>query len=274
MLRALHEKLSARKISSVELAKHYLARIRQDQTNSFITVCEKEALEQAAAADRRLATGEGVTLLTGIPLGLKDLICTKGVRTTCASKVLGDYVPPYDATAVTRLKAAGATFLGKLNMDEFAMGGSNENSAFGPVRNPVDPERVPGGSSGGSAAAVKAGLAVATLGSDTGGSIRLPAAYTGVVGLKPTYGSVSRFGLVAFASSLDQIGPMAATAEDCAIVYSAIAGHDASDSTSVPRPGADYVLAMQKSATKKFRIGVPREYVAGGLQKEVAAALD
>ncbi len=274
MIRALHEKLTTKKISSVELAKHYLARIKQDKTNSYITVTEDAALAMARAADNRLAGGEDVTLLTGIPLGLKDLLCTQGIKTTCASKILADYKPPYDATAVARLKAAGATFLGKLNMDEFAMGGSNENSAFGAVRNPINSEYVPGGSSGGSAAAAKAGLAAATLGSDTGGSVRLPAAYTGTVGLKPTYGSVSRYGLVAFASSLDQIGPMGVSAEDCAILLSAIAGHDPFDSTSAQRPVADYVELMKQAGTKKYRIGLPREYFIGGLQKEVGASID
>ena len=274
MIRSLHEKLTTKKVSSVELAKHYLARIKQDKTNSYITVTEDAALEMARAADVRLAGGKDITLLTGIPLGLKDLLCTKGIKTTCASKILGDYKPPYDATAVARLKTAGASLLGKLNMDEFAMGGSNENSAFGPVRNPVNHDYVPGGSSGGSAAAVKAGLAAATLGSDTGGSVRLPAAYTGTVGLKPTYGSVSRYGLVAFASSLDQIGPMGVSSEDCAILLSTIAGHDACDSTSAARPAANYPELMKQAGTKKYRIGLPKEYFIGGLQKEVAASIE
>ena len=269
----LHAKLKSKKISATELTKHYLARIERDQTNSYITVANDEALKMAAIADQQLAKGAAHTL-TGIPLALKDLLCTKNIRTTCASKILGDYQSPYDATVVTRLREAGAVFLGKLNMDEFAMGSSNENSAFGPVKNPVNLEYVPGGSSGGSAAAVKAGLAAVTLGSDTGGSVRLPASYTGVVGLKPTYGLVSRFGLVAFASSLDQIGPMGSTVEDTAVMLSAISGFDAFDSTSAPRPATDYVAALQQAGSRKYRIGLPKEYFVGGLQKEVAAAID
>jgi len=273
MIRDLHERLKAKKLSSVELTRHYLDRIKKDQTNSYITVAETEALEMAKNADAVIASGKA-TPLTGIPLGIKDILCTKGIRTTCASKILGDYKPPYDATSVARLKDQHSVFLGKLNMDEFAMGGSNENSAFGPVKNPVNPDYVPGGSSGGSAAAVKAGLAVATLGTDTGGSVRLPAAYTGTVGLKPTYGSVSRYGLVAFASSLDQVGPMGVNAEDCALVMSAISGHDPLDFTSAPVKPKDYLAEMQKAGAKKYRIGVPKEYFIGGLQKEVAASID
>lgn len=273
MLLALHEKLKSRKISSTELAKHYLKRIKSDQTNSFITVAEDHALAMAAKADERLNKGVAQTL-TGIPLALKDVLCTKGLRTTCASKILADYHPPYDATVVARLRESGAVFLGKLNMDEFAMGSSNENSAYGSVKNPVNLAHVPGGSSGGSAAALKAGLAAATLGTDTGGSVRLPAAYTGVVGLKPTYGLVSRFGLVAFASSLDQVGPMGATVEDTAVLLSAISGHDVFDSTSAPRSSIDYVAALREAGSRKYRIGLPKEYFIGGLQKEVAAAVD
>jgi aspartyl-tRNA(Asn)/glutamyl-tRNA(Gln) amidotransferase subunit A len=273
MIRELHERLTTRKISSLELTKQYLGRVKQDTTNSFITVSEDIALAMAKQADERIAKGTAAAL-TGIPIALKDVLCTQGIRTTCASKILGDYVPPYDATSVARLKNESAVFLGKLNMDEFAMGGSNENSAFGPVKNPVNLEYVPGGSSGGSAAAVKAGLAVATLGTDTGGSVRLPAAYTGTVGLKPTYGRVSRFGLVAFASSLDQIGPLANSTEDCAFLLSAISGHDEFDSTSANRPAADYVQLMSQAATRKLKIGIPKEYFIGGLQPEVQAALD
>jgi aspartyl-tRNA(Asn)/glutamyl-tRNA(Gln) amidotransferase subunit A len=274
VIRELHERLRSRKVSSVELTKHFLARASADKTNSFITVTEDEALATARAADAAIANAGGnFPLLTGIPLALKDLLCTKGVRTTCASKILGDYKPPYDATAVARLREKKTPFLGKLNMDEFAMGSSNENSAFGAVKNPVDPTRVPGGSSGGSAAAVKAGLAVATLGSDTGGSVRLPAAYTGVVGLKPTYGLVSRYGLVAFASSLDQIGPLAASAEDCAAVLSAIAGHDPLDSTSARETPRDYVAEMAKHGDRKLTIGLPREYADEGVAPDVARAV-
>lgn len=274
MILELHEKLKTRKASAVDLARHYLARIKKDQTNSYITVCDDIALEMAKAADDRLAKGEDVTVLTGIPLGLKDLLCTQGIRTTCASKILGDYKPPYDATSVARLKKSGAVFLGKLNMDEFAMGGSNENSAFGAVKNPVNPAHVPGGSSGGSAAAVKAGLAAATLGSDTGGSVRLPAAYTGTVGLKPTYGRVSRYGLVAFASSLDQIGPMGNTVADCAALLGAIAGHDPRDSTCAPRESENFLEGMKQHGSRKLKIGVPKEYFQGGLAKDVGASID
>lgn len=274
MIRKLHELLKAKKVSSVELAQHYLDRIKTDQTNSYITVTGEHALQMAKSADQRLASGIDLNLLTGIPLGLKDVLCTRGIRTTCGSKILENYLPPYDATVVERLQSSGASFLGKLNMDEFAMGSSNENSAYGPVKNPVRLDRVPGGSSGGSAAAVKAGLAVATLGSDTGGSVRLPAAYTGIVGLKPTYGSVSRFGLIAYASSLDQIGPMASTVDDCAILYSAISGHDTRDSTSAARQSFDYSSLIKDLSARKFRIGIPKEYFIGGLQNEVAAAIE
>lgn len=274
MIKQLHEKLKSRQLSSRELTKHYIARAKQDRTNSYITFAEDLALEMADHADKRIEAGR-VGPLTGIPLALKDILCTKDLRTTCASKILGDYKPPYDATAVARLRDQGAVFLGKLNLDEFAMGGSNENSAFGAVKNPVNPEYVPGGSSGGSAAAVRAGLAVATLGTDTGGSIRLPAAFTGVVGLKPTYGLVSRFGLVAFASSLDQIGPMGVSAEDCAHVLSAIAGHDINDSTSAPTAQPkDYAALLHQAAGRKLKLGVPKEYFASGLSKDVSAAVD
>lgn len=274
MILKLHEWLKDRKVSSRELTEHYLKRIVEDKvTNSYLTICHETARKMADHADVAIKAGK-VSALTGIPLGLKDVLCTEGIRTTCASHILERYVPPYDATVVKRLRDAGAVFLGKLNMDEFAMGGSNENSAYGPVRNPVNPEYVPGGSSGGSAAAVRAGLAVATLGSDTGGSIRLPAAYTGIVGLKPTYGAVSRFGLIAFASTLDQIGPMGVDAEDCAILFSSIAGHDPLDSTSAPNPRADYLVEMRAAESRKFRIGVPREYFTAGIQNDVAQAID
>lgn len=274
MILEIHEKFKNRKVSAVELAQHYLRRIRQDKTNSFITVTEDAALEAAQRADQSFARNEKVSALTGIPIAVKDILCTQGIRTTCASQILAEYRPPYDATVIERLKAQGAVSLGKLNMDEFAMGGSNENSAFGPVKNPVNPEYVPGGSSGGSAAAVKAGLVMATLGSDTGGSVRLPAAYTGTVGLKPTYGSVSRYGLIAFASSLDQVGPLATQVEDCAFLLSAIAGHDPLDSTSAPRPASNYVDLLRHAGARKFRVGVPKEYFIDGIQSEVAAAIE
>ncbi len=273
MIKQLHEKLKSRKISSRELTQHYLDRIKKDKTNSYITVAEEQALAAAKKADEAFAKG-AASLLTGIPLGIKDVLCTKGIRTTCASKILGEYKPPYDATAVERLMAAGCVNLGKLNMDEFAMGGSNENSAFGPVKNPVNLEYVAGGSSGGSVAAVKAGLAVATLGSDTGGSVRLPASFCGVVGMKPTYGVLSRYGLIAFASSLDQIGPIGVDTEDCAILLSEMSGHDVHDTTSYPKKKENYLEGMRTFDGKKLTIGLPKEYFIGGLQKEVQAAID
>ncbi|WP_461395542.1 amidase, partial [Deferrisoma sp.] len=221
-VRRLRGLLDRGEVTSEEITRAYLDRIEalNPKLNAYITVTPELALEMARAADARIRAGEAGPL-TGIPVGLKDLLVTKGVRTTCASRILENFVPPYDGTAVARLREAGAVFLGKLNLDEFAMGSSNETSAFGPVRNPWDPERVPGGSSGGSAAAVAAGLAAATLGSDTGGSIRQPAALCGVVGLKPTYGRVSRYGLVAFASSLDQIGPLTWDVADAAWLFQA-----------------------------------------------------
>ncbi len=260
-------------ITSEELTRALLERIEalDPRINAYITVTADLALDMAREADRRIRTGEAGRL-TGIPVGLKDLLVTRGVRTTCGSRILEGFVPPYDGTAVARLREAGAVFLGKLNMDEFAMGSSNENSAFGPVRNPWDPERVPGGSSGGSAAAVAAGMAVAALGSDTGGSIRQPAAFCGVVGFKPTYGRVSRYGLVAFASSLDQIGPLARDVTDAAWVFEAIAGRDPMDSTSMDRPVPDLAAALVPDV-KGLRVGVPREYFIEGLNPEVEAAV-
>ncbi|HEY7745126.1 MAG TPA: Asp-tRNA(Asn)/Glu-tRNA(Gln) amidotransferase subunit GatA [Desulfuromonadales bacterium] len=270
----LHARLVAGELTSVDLTRAYLARIAatDGRVNAFITVCEDEALAAAAAADRRLADG-AADLLTGIPLALKDIFCTEGVRTTCASKILENFVPPYDGTAVARLKARGAVLLGKLNMDEFAMGSSNENSAFGPVKNPWNAETVPGGSSGGSAAAVAARQAAGTLGTDTGGSIRQPASHCGVVGLKPTYGRVSRYGVIAYASSLDQVGPLARDVEDCAILLQAVAGYDPADSTSVDTPVPDY-RANLRDGVKGLRIGLPREYFIEGLDPEVKAAME
>ena len=230
-------------------------------------------MEQASRADQKIAEGHCAPL-TGIPVALKDVICTEGIQTTCASKILTNFIPPYDATVVRKLGQAGAVILGKTNMDEFAMGSSNENSGFKITRNPWDPTRVPGGSSGGSAAAVAAGMCLGALGSDTGGSIRLPASYCSAVGLKPTYGRVSRYGLVAFASSLDQIGPLAKNVADCAFLLKAIAGYDASDSTSVPQDVPDYTAALQ-NGLKGVRVGIPLEYGAtGGIDPEVLAAVN
>lgn len=274
----LHERLLRREISSVEATRAYLRRIdaTDDRLNAFITVCSEAALAAAAAADRRIAAGEA-DLLTGIPLALKDIFITAGVRTTCASKILENFNPPYDGTAVARLKERGAVILGKLNMDEFAMGSSNENSAFGAVKNPWNLDTVPGGSSGGSAVAVAARQAAGTLGTDTGGSIRQPASHCGVVGLKPTYGRVSRYGVIAYASSLDQVGPLTRDVEDCAILLQAVAGYDPADSTSVDTPVPDY-RATLRDGVKGLRIGLPREYFIEGLDPEVkqavAAAID
>jgi aspartyl-tRNA(Asn)/glutamyl-tRNA(Gln) amidotransferase subunit A len=270
----MHRRLVARELTSTQLTRAFLDRIRatDEKVNAFITVCDESALAQAAEADRRIAAGKA-DMLTGIPLALKDIFNTEGIRTTCASKILSGYVSPYDATVVSRLKEQGAVILGKLNMDEFAMGSSNENSAFGPVKNPWDLEAVPGGSSGGSAACVAARQAAATLGTDTGGSIRQPASHCGVVGLKPTYGRVSRYGVIAYASSLDQVGPLTRDVEDCAILLGAVAGHDPADSTSVDAPVPDY-LSTLRQGVKGLRIGLPREYFIEGLDPEVKAAVE
>ncbi|HLH23170.1 MAG TPA: Asp-tRNA(Asn)/Glu-tRNA(Gln) amidotransferase subunit GatA [Chloroflexota bacterium] len=270
--------LRDRQVSSVELTDAYLDRIAalDPQLGVFVTVTGEEARAAARAADARRAAGEDAPLL-GVPIALKDVLCTAGVRTTCSSRILESFVPPFSATVVERLAAAGAVALGKTNMDEFAMGSSTENSAFFPTRNPWDPERVPGGSSGGSAAAVAASLAPASLGTDTGGSIRQPAALCGVVGLKPTYGRVSRYGLVAFASSLDQIGPFAWTAADCALLLNVIAGPDPLDSTALPDAAPNYLAALDGDL-RGLRVGVPREYFAAGLEPgvetTVRAAID
>jgi aspartyl-tRNA(Asn)/glutamyl-tRNA(Gln) amidotransferase subunit A len=263
--------LDRREVTSTEVTRAYLDRIEalNPSLGAYLTPTPEQALEAARVADGRMARGDARPL-TGIPMGLKDLLCTRGTRTTCASRILENFIPPYDATVVARLREAGAVFLGKLNMDEFAMGSSNENSAFGPVRNPWDRDRVPGGSSGGSAASVAARLAVATLGSDTGGSIRQPAACCGVVGLKPTYGRVSRYGLIAFASSLDQIGPFARDVTDAALLLGAISGHDPLDSTSVAEPVPDYAARLTPDA-KGLRVGVPKEYFIPGTDPEVEA---
>lgn len=270
----LRARLAARETSSVELTRAFLERIEQSnsQLNSFITVCRESALLDAERADRRLQAGEAAPL-TGIPLALKDIFNTAGVRTTCASQFLSNYTAPYDATAWAKLKAQDAVLLGKLNMDEFAMGSSNENSAFGAVRNPWNLDCVPGGSSGGSAAAVAARQAAATLGTDTGGSIRQPAAHCGVVGLKPTYGRVSRYGVIAYASSLDQVGPVAGSVEDCALLLQAIAGYDHLDSTSVDTPVPDYSASLTKGVAG-MKIGLPKEYFIAGLDPDVQTAVD
>ncbi len=274
----LHTLLVEKKISSVELTRYFLDRIKKYDAsiNSFITISEEEALRLAQKADERLAKNNHVTALTGIPIALKDLIITKGIRTTCASRILSSFIPPYNATVTEQLITSGAVILGKLNMDEFAMGSSSENSFFGPVKNPWNVERSPGGSSGGSAAAVSAGLVSAALGSDTGGSIRLPSAFCGVTGLKPTYGRVSRFGLVAFASSLDQLGPIGRSAYDCAIILEAIAGFDSHDSTSSDTPLPPYSQYLNDSINgSNITIGIPKEYThQKGLHNEIATALE
>jgi aspartyl-tRNA(Asn)/glutamyl-tRNA(Gln) amidotransferase subunit A len=259
----LADRLAAGKISSVELTRHFLERIERlnPALNAVITVTEKGALESAAAADRRRAAGERGRLL-GIPLIHKDIFCTDGVRTSCGSRMLDNFVAPYDATVVAKLKAAGAVMLGKANMDEFAMGSSNETSFYGPVKNPWDTTKVPGGSSGGSAAASAARLAPFTTGTDTGGSIRQPAALTGITGLKPTYGRVSRFGMIAFASSLDQAGVLAASAADAAEVLKVMAGFDPKDSTSVDEPVPDYP-ALLEAPLKGLKVGLLREFFEG-----------
>ncbi|WP_298036131.1 Asp-tRNA(Asn)/Glu-tRNA(Gln) amidotransferase subunit GatA [uncultured Desulfuromonas sp.] len=273
-LRELQRMLADKKVSSAELTRAFLARIAEAdaRVNAYVTVCEDQALAAAAEADRRIAAGEAGPL-TGIPVALKDIFNTEGVRTTCASKILDNYVAPYDATAWARLKQSGAVLLGKLNMDEFAMGSSNENSAYGPTRNPWNPETVPGGSSGGSAACVAARMAAAALGTDTGGSIRQPASHCGVVGLKPTYGRVSRYGVIAYASSLDQVGPVARDVEDCAAMLQAVAGHDPADSTSVDTPVPDYLESLREGV-KGLRIGLPKEYFIEGLDPDVKAAVE
>ena len=270
--------LTTRQISSQELTQSCLDRIAatENSIRSFITLTPELALTQAKAADQMLAQGPAHPL-TGIPLQIKDVISTQGVRTTCASRMLADYIPPYNATAAQRLLQQGAVMLGKGNMDEFAMGSSCENSAFHPTRNPWDTARVPGGSSGGAAASVAAGQAIYALGSDTGGSVRQPAALCGVTGLKPSYGLVSRYGLIAYASSLDQIGPIALTAADCAIALSAIAGHDPQDATSLPHQPPDYAQPLTPDANPDLsgiRLGIPAEYFAPGTDPQVRQAVE
>jgi aspartyl-tRNA(Asn)/glutamyl-tRNA(Gln) amidotransferase subunit A len=269
-----HRLLKDKKISAVELTKASLAHLAkvENKVHACVTTCENVALEQAKEADKAISSGK-IEPLTGIPALIKDVICTRGIKTTCSSKILENFIPPYDATVIKKLKDEKAIILGKTNMDEFAMGSSTENSAFFPTRNPWDLDRVPGGSSGGSAVAVSADEAIYTLGSDTGGSIRQPAGFCSVVGLKPTYGRVSRFGLVAFASSLDQIGPLTKDVTDCALVLNVIAGHDSQDSTSAPQPVPDYTKSL-KPDIKNLRIGIPKEYFVDGMQPEVRTSIE
>ncbi|HEY5975082.1 MAG TPA: Asp-tRNA(Asn)/Glu-tRNA(Gln) amidotransferase subunit GatA [Geobacteraceae bacterium] len=270
----LHTKLKRREVSAVEAASAMLARIEatDPKVNAFITVTGEAALAAAAAADQRIASGD-MDLLTGIPLALKDIFLTEGVKTTCGSKILANFVPPYDATSWLKLKERGAVLVGKLNQDEFAMGSSCESSAYGTTRNPWDLERIPGGSSGGSAACIAARQATATLGTDTGGSIRQPASHCGCVGLKPTYGRVSRYGVIAYASSLDQVGPVARDVRDAAILLGAVAGYDPQDSTSVNRPVPDYTKGLAGDV-KGLKIGLPKEYFIQGLDPDVQQAMD
>lgn len=273
-LHELHEKLKNREISSTELTESIFRRISEteEKVHAYITLCRDAALREAKKADERFKKGGECSPLLGIPFALKDIFLTEGVLTTCASKILGNFIPPYDGTTVKKLWEAGAVVTGKTNLDEFAMGSSTENSAFSTTRNPWDLDRVPGGSSGGSAAAVSAGQCVAALGTDTGGSIRQPAACCGVVGLKPTYGRVSRYGIIAFASSLDQVGPLTKDVTDCALVLEAIAGYDPSDSTSVDAPVPPYARSL-KQEIKGLRVGIPKEYFISGMQPEVETSV-
>ena len=274
-VKELSEKLSAKKISSLEITQGYFKKIENlnSKLNCYLTLCKEGALKQAKESDARRAKGETRGPLDGIPIALKDIFVTEGVQTTCASKILGNYLPPYDGTTSAAFKKAGAVMLGKLNMDEFAMGSSNEFSAFGPVRNPWNLETIPGGSSGGSAAAVAADLCTAATGTDTGGSIRQPASLCGIVGMKPTYGRVTRYGLIAFASSLDQAGPMTKDAADCALMLNVMAGHDPMDSTSLELPVPDYTASLGKSV-KGLKLGLPKEYFIEGLDPEVKQSIE
>lgn len=267
--------IAERKTTATALAQTYYSRIRKEDPaiGSFLTLCEDRASAQAGRIDALASEGKPLPPLAGVPVAIKDVMMTSGVRTTAGSKILENFIPPYDCTAVARLEAAGAVILGKLNCDEFAMGSSNENSAYRPVHNPRDKSRVPGGSSGGSAAAVAAEMAVATLGSDTGGSIRQPASFCGVVGLKPTYGRVSRYGLIAFASSLDHIGPFAKTVKEVALLLRTIAGRDPMDSTSADVPVPDYLAELERPV-KGLKVGVAKEYFGAGLDSEVRAAVE
>ena len=270
----LHDKLKKREVSSVEATRSALERIDavEGTVKSFITVTPEEALKNAEAADKRIADGNG-DVLTGIPVALKDIFLTTGIRTSCASRILENFIPPYDSTAVAKLKEKGIVLVGKLNQDEFAMGSSTESSWFGITRNPWHPDYIPGGSSGGSAACIAARQATATLGTDTGGSIRQPASHCGCVGLKPTYGRVSRYGVIAYASSLDQVGPITRDVTDCAIMLGAVAGYDAKDSTSVNLPVPDYSKSLINDV-KGLKVGLPREYFIEGLDPSVKKAMD
>jgi aspartyl-tRNA(Asn)/glutamyl-tRNA(Gln) amidotransferase subunit A len=272
---AARSAIQEREITSMALVESFYERIQQEdgEIGAFLTLTRERAIEQADRIDRMAADGKPLPPLGGVPVAVKDVMCTRGVRTTAGSKILGNFIPPYDCTAVARLEAAGAVVLGKLNCDEFAMGSSNENSAFRPVHNPRDKRRVPGGSSGGSAAAVAADMAVAALGSDTGGSIRQPAAFCGVVGVLPTYGRVSRYGLIAFASSLDHIGPLTKTVKDAALILRTIAGRDPMDATSAEVPVPDYVAELEKPV-RGLKVGVAKEYFGEGLDPEIRKAVD
>ncbi|MCG3196052.1 MAG: Asp-tRNA(Asn)/Glu-tRNA(Gln) amidotransferase subunit GatA [Candidatus Omnitrophica bacterium] len=271
----LAARLRAKEISAREVMEDLIPRLeaRNRDLNAYVTLCPDQARKQAEEIDNRRAKGEELSPWAGLPIGVKDVICTQGIRTTCSSRMLETFVPPYDATVVRKLKEHGFLIVGKTNMDEFAMGSSTENSAFFTTRNPADLERVPGGSSGGSAAAAAAGIPALTLGSDTGGSIRQPAAFCGCVGLKPTYGRVSRYGLIAFASSLDQIGPFAQTVEDTAMLLGVLAGQDPMDATSIPGPVPDYLAGLHGDI-RGTRIGIPGEYFAEGLDPEVRAEIE
>jgi aspartyl-tRNA(Asn)/glutamyl-tRNA(Gln) amidotransferase subunit A len=268
-IKELREMLKKKEISSVELTAYYLDRMGRldDEIKAYVRPTEETALAMAKEADEKIARGEDAPLL-GIPLGIKDILCTKGIETTCASNILKGFVPPYDATVIKKLKDAGFVHLGKLNMDEFAMGSSTENSAFQTTKNPWDTTRIPGGSSGGSAAAVASGLCTASLGTDTGGSIRQPASLCGVIGMKPTYGRVSRYGLIAFASSLDQVGPFSRSVSDCATMLNVIAGYDPMDSTSIPQAVPDYHSFLGKGLNG-VRVGTPAEYAVEGMEDDV-----
>ncbi|HEY2364350.1 MAG TPA: Asp-tRNA(Asn)/Glu-tRNA(Gln) amidotransferase subunit GatA [Candidatus Angelobacter sp.] len=274
-IEAVRTAIADKRTTAAALVEQFYAKIKADDADvhAYLTLSEDRAFAQANHIDGLVSKGAPLPPLAGVPIGIKDVMVIKGVRTTAGSKILDNFIPPYDCTAVARLEAAGAIMLGKMNCDEFAMGSSNENSAYGPVCNPCDKSRVPGGSSGGSAAAVAAGTAVATLGSDTGGSIRQPASFCGVVGLMPTYGRVSRYGLIAFASSLDHIGPLTKTVKDAAILLRIIAGHDPLDSTSADVPVPDYEADLSKPISG-LKIGVPKEYFGDGLDAEVRAAVE
>jgi aspartyl-tRNA(Asn)/glutamyl-tRNA(Gln) amidotransferase subunit A len=272
-LTELARDLRAKTYSSVELTQHFLARIQQHRDlNCFISVCEDSALEQAKAADQLLATGSAHPL-TGIPVGQKDIFCTQGIKTSCGSKMLDNFIAPYDATVIEKFNTAGAVMPGKLNMDEFAMGSSNETSFYGAVKNPWAPDSVPGGSSGGTAAAIAAGLVPAATGTDTGGSIRQPASLCGITGLKPTYGRVSRYGMIAYASSLDQGGPMARSAADAALLLQTMAGFDPKDSTSVDTDVPNYTTTLNDSLAG-LKIGLPKEFFSSDLNSNIAAIID